>query len=649
MKRKLLRLLAWACALTLMMGMAATAAATAPQIAHVLVIKWIDENDAEGIRPDKVNASLGDTGVEVTKAGGWAIATDGAESATWSVTTPTGYDVSDRTDSDGITVITLKHDVLWETVNATAVWDDMDNANLVRPGKVTVQLQAKVAGEDWKNYGTPLTLTDPGWSGSWIDVLPSKNGYPVEYRVQPVDTPEFYEAPAPDSGTQVKYKLTTGTLQINCNLFGAPAGAPTGNLQIKIEGPDHRMPMTVNYSAFSGGSYTVEKVLPGAYLVTEMNPEYLIEEHYLVPEQTVTQDAVYVKAGTTGQTALKTTWTDTIPDRERNENPEASFGNLKFEIIGPDESLPMTITYADFTAGNYDLSHLKPGSYAVVERDADTLIDYYTLQLTDPASGSRDSITGTVFTVEKGEKVVASSLFNHYVPSLTPPPQEDLVDIPVAKVWDDYNDASGLRPDSIMVRLYQDGHEVDSRALTAANNWSVTFQGWPKYRIKDVEYVYSVNEDPVPNYLTAIDGTTITNTFMGQLTSASVHKVWNDNGNENGLRPRSVTMSLHNGTTVVARVNLNDANDWSATITDLPTVVDGVPAVYYWTEPEVAGYKAGINTDGNYVIFTNAPFERPPVPYNPPRIPGRPVYVFEEYETPLGVAVEINHVGDCFD
>jgi hypothetical protein len=77
--------------------------------------------------------------------------------------------------------------------------------------------------------------------------------------------------------------------------------------------------------------------------------------------------------------------------------------------------------------------------------------------------------------------------------------------------------------------------------------------------------------------------------------------------------------------------------------------VNGVPAVYYWTEPEVAGYKAGINTDGNYVIFTNAPFERPPVPYNPPRIPGRPVYVFEEYETPLGVAVEINHVGDCYD
>jgi len=410
---------------------------------------------------------------------------------------------------------------------------------------------------------------------------------------------------------------------------------------VKIEGPDHRMPMTVNYSAFSGGSYTVDNVLPGAYLVTATNAANLIEEHYLVPAETATQDATYVKAGTTGQTNLKITWTDTIPDRERNEHPETSFNNLKFEIIGPDESLPMTITYADFVAGKYDLSHLKPGTYAVVERDADTLIDYYTLQT--------DSTTGVTFKVVAGEKASADQLFNHYAPALTPPPQEDLVDIPVQKVWDDSNNAFGNRPDSILVHLYQDGFEVASRELTAANNWAATFQGWPKYRIKDVEYVYSVNEDPVPNYLTSINGTTITNTFQGQTTSISVRKIWNDNGNAEGRRPASVTMTLHNGTGVVTRVRLSDANGWFATVTDLPTAVNGAPAVYYWTEQEVVGYRSSMTTDGNTVIFTNAPFDRPPVPYNPPRVPGRPVIVFEEYETPLGVAVEINHVGDCFD
>ena len=32
-----------------------------------------------------------------------------------------------------------------------------------------------------------------------------------------------------------------------------------------------------------------------------------------------------------------------------------------------------------------------------------------------------------------------------------------------------------------------------------------------------------------------------------------------------------------------------------------------------------------------------------------PRTFGNPIYIFEEYETALGIPVLINHVGDCFD
>ena len=420
MKRKLLRLLAWACTLTLIMGMAVTA--TAADVAHVLVIEWKDENNVEEIRPDSVETALGGTGVTVSKAGGWAGIADGAKDATWTVTAPAGYTADVGTETAGITVATLTHEVERKTITASAVWADEDDANGVRPSEVRVQLLA-----DGANYGPPITLSASGWTGTWTDVPAKKKNADIVYTVKAVNTPEFYAVS--ESGTTVTYTLTTGTLQISSTLIGAPAGAPTGSLEVKIEGPDHRMPMTVNYSAFSGGSYTVGNVLPGAYLVTATNAQYLIEEHYLVPAETATQDATYVKAGTTGQTNLKITWTDTIPDRERNEHPETSFNNLKFEIIGPDESLPMTITYHDFVDGRYDLSHLKPGSYAVVERDADTLIDYYTLQLQDPETKRIDSITGVTFDVVAGEKASADQLFNHYRPSLTPPPQEDLVDI----------------------------------------------------------------------------------------------------------------------------------------------------------------------------------------------------------------------------
>ena len=76
--------------------------------------------------------------------------------------------------------------------------------------------------------------------------------------------------------------------------------------------------------------------------------------------------------------------------------------------------------------------------------------------------------------------------------------------------------------------------------------------------------------------------------------------------------------------------------------------MDGVQDVYTWTEQEVAGYTSAMSTDGTSVIFTNTPFDRPPDPPKPPRIPGRPRYKIEE-TAPGFVYVEINHVGDCFD
>ena len=46
-------------------------------------------------------------------------------------------------------------------------------------------------------------------------------------------------------------------------------------------------------------------------------------------------------------------------------------------------------------------------------------------------------------------------------------------------------------------------------------------------------------------------------------------------------------------------------------------------------------------------------FERPALEpeTETPKVPGKPValFNFEEYDTPLGVEVMINHVGDCFD
>ena len=134
------------------------------------------------------------------------------------------------------------------------------------------------------------------------------------------------------------------------------------------------------------------------------------------------------------------------------------------------------------------------------------------------------------------------------------------------------------------------------------------------------------------------------------VTEATVRKVWVEGNNGAANRPQSLTVTLSNG----MQVTLNAANGWTATITDLPAVDEnGQPITYTWREQEAIGYRqTGMTREGTVTTFTNTLWERPATPPanagNPP-VPGQTWLTIEEYDTPLGVEVIINHVGDCFD
>jgi len=220
------------------------------------------------------------------------------------------------------------------------------------------------------------------------------------------------------------------------------------------------------------------------------------------------------------------------------------------------------------------------------------------------------------------------------------------INIPVQKTWVDDNNAAGARPGSIRVHLYAGGIRVATETLSAANNWRTIFPDLPIYNEDEEQIVYSIIEEPVPGYISEVNGFEIINTYLPETVSVGVQKIWVDRNNTGNVRPASIRMTLSNG----MGVTLNEANNWTAVISGLPAIVNGQPATYTWTEQAIPGYiQTSVQTLGSMTVFTNTLFERPPTPPTPPRVPGRPVIVFEEYETPLGVAVEINHVGDCFD
>ena len=74
-------------------------------------------------------------------------------------------------------------------------------------------------------------------------------------------------------------------------------------------------------------------------------------------------------------------------------------------------------------------------------------------------------------------------------------------------------------------------------------------------------------------------------TVREYLKDVGIRKVWDDNENQDGLRPESLTVTLSNGT----EVELNEGNDWSATLR-VPKYDDNGEIEYTWSEPEVEGY-----------------------------------------------------------
>ncbi len=360
-------------------------------------------------------------------------------------------------------------------------------------------------------------------------------------------------------------------------------------------------------------------------------------------------DAAYIAKGA-GELNWKFTYKEAedygaTQEELDNYNPEANLGSLSFRILGPDTDL--TVTYAQFKDdGTYELDNLKPGVYTVVEKNAETLVKYYTL------TSNSTTAAKLVVTADK-ENPATAKLFNQYAPAVTPEPDAEFVDIPVTKTWNDNNNKDKNRPDSITVRLYADGVEVDSHVVTAADNWKYTFTEKPRYQDDHkTEIVYSVNEDDVNMYAKEINGYNLVNNYLARTRDLTVTKVWQDDNNAQKLRPTTIIMTLNINGEKYTSVKLSAENGWSETVKDVPVVVNGKEPVYSWTEQAVIGYvNTGAEEKDGTMTFTNTLWKKQENPSKggKGKTHGDKTYPLEDYETPLGVEVIINHVGDCFD
>ena len=187
-------------------------------------------------------------------------------------------------------------------------------------------------------------------------------------------------------------------------------------------------------------------------------------------------------------------------------------------------------------------------------------------------------------------------IYNHHTP--------EKVSVEGSKTWNDEENQDGKRPSSITVRLFADGTEVTSKIVTANDNWSWSFTDLDKYN-SGTEIVYTISEDTVADYTTVVNGYDVTNTHTPEKISITGSKTWNDNNNQDGKRPESITVRLFADGTEVTSKTVTANDNWSWSFTGLDKYNSGTEIVYTISEDTVADYTTVVN--GYDVTNTHTP------------------------------------------
>ncbi len=535
---------------------------------------WMDNDDQDGARPDSItvnllaNGHIVDTKV-VTAADGWAFSFTGLPKFE-NHGTLIAYTVSELAVDGYVTTyengnIINTHAPEKTSVSVTKAWADSNDQDGIRPNDVTVSLIANGA-----ETGKTLVLSaGNSWTGTFEDLDKFVNGQPVVYTV----------AEAPVAGYEA---VITGTQANGYTITNShtPAVTEVSGHKTWIDNNDQdgARPASITISLLKNGQVVDTAVANAAngwaWSFTNL-PKF---ENGVLINYTITEAAVegYVTTYdgydvTNSHAPAKTSVSVTKAWEDSNDQDGFRPNSVTVTLLANGVSTGKTLVLSE--GNNWH------GTFADLDKYADGQAIVYTVAEVE---------------VPEYESVITGSAENGFV--ITNSHTPCLIDIPGCKEWFDNNNQDGVRPASITVYLLADGEVVDSQVVTAATNWTWVFTNVRKFSSNGTPIVYTFAEEPVPGYMTTYCFGCIKNTHCPEKTSVTVTKVWQDNNDQDGIRPNEVIVTLYaNGVSTGRTLVLNAGNNWQGTFDNLDKYLNGVEIVYTVVEAPVPGYQTVIN------------------------------------------------------
>ena len=488
----------------------------------------------------------------------------------------------------------------------TKIWSDNNNSYNTRPTDLKVTLYAD--GEKtnytptWKKEGNIWTYTFKD-----VPIFSTIDGHAIIYRAEEESVVGYTNVDTEREDT--KYELNTNIETVDkitkCSSINFTMSSVTTDLDFiavqASKGGNNFLIWTARNITDAEKKYIKNILAKKAYSqISSAGIEYVsgFGTHRLQSRGTVTitKDASGKVSLSMSNTSAWATWAHAnLPTYEYK------IGTAKFTNAATLTSVTVKKTWND----NNNQGGLRPESITVNLKANGNVVN--TIKLSEesnwnytfeslPKYNDGVELTYTVdeARVEGYEKAITGSVSEGFNITNTHSPEKTSVS--GTKIWNDNDNQDGLRPASIKVRLYANGTEVASKDVTAANGWAYSFDELDKYA-DGSEIEYKITEDTVDGYEKEVTGYNVTNTHVPEKITFKATKVWNDNDNQDGIRPASIKVYLYKNNELFKTAVISDANNWTYSFDELDRYADGSEISYKIVEDTVNGYDTEINYD----------------------------------------------------